>query len=211
MTDNAELIACEEIMSDLEYKRAVEAMLFASGDPISTVRIAAALGIAIVEAKAYADALVREYEEQQRGIRIMRMNDSYQMCSCEKYAAYIKKMLEIKRSATLSQAAMEVLAIVAYNQPVTKAFIEQVRGVDCSGVINTLVEKELIEEAGRLELPGRPIAYKTGYNFLRSFSLSSIEELPPVESAEEDGSGQEENLFDLVEGEERLNAEGGEI
>lgn len=198
-TENAVLMACDEIMSDQEYKRIIESLLFAGGDPVSIGRMAAVLEISPAEAKAYADALTDEYESQQRGIRIKKLNDSYQMCTCEKYASYIKRMLEIKRNSTLSQAAIEVLAIIAYNQPVTKAFIEQVRGVDCGGVINTLVEKELVEEAGRLELPGRPIAYKTGYHFLRSFSLSSIEELPPVESADEQNGEQEENLFDLMD------------
>ena len=189
----------DEASAARDYMSAIEAILFAGGDPIPLGRLAAVLNLAPSEAKGYADALAGEYESQQRGIRIARLGDSYQMCTRERYAEYVKKALEIRRSATLSQAASEVLAIVAYNQPVTKAFIEQVRGVDCSVVVNNLLEKELIEEAGRLELPGRPIAYRTGLNFLRCFSLRSIDELPPVESAETpEDEEQEDDLFDFA-------------
>ncbi len=196
------MIRTEENLDAKDYMSAIEAILFAGGDPIPLGRLAAVLNVAPADARGYAEALAEEYEEQRRGIRIAQLGGSYQMCTCERYAEYVKRALEIRRSATLSQAATEVLAVVAYNQPVTKAFIEQVRGVDCSGVINNLLEKELIEEAGRLELPGRPIAYKTGYNFLRCFSLSSIDELPPVESAETQPESEEEQdggLFGLIE------------
>lgn len=200
----------DEASAARDYMSAIEAILFAGGDPIPLGRLAAVLNLAPSEAKGYADALAGEYESQQRGIRIARLGDSYQMCSCERYAEYVKKALEIRRSATLSQAASEVLAIVAYNQPVTKAFIEQVRGVDCSGVVNNLLEKELIEEAGRLELPGRPIAYRTGLNFLRCFSLKSIDELPPVESAESpEDEEQEDDLFDFAGHNAESAPEGG--
>ncbi len=206
------MINAEEASAARDYMSAIEAILFAGGDPIPLGRLAAVLNVAPADAKSYAEALAGEYETQQRGIRVARLGGSYQMCTCERYAEYVKKALEIRRSATLSQAATEVLAVVAYNQPVTKAFIEQVRGVDCSGVINNLMEKELIEEAGRLELPGRPIAYRTGYNFLRCFSLSSIDELPPVESAEdrsEDDEERDDGLFGLVEREDAAPEGGG--
>jgi segregation and condensation protein B len=102
------------------------------------------------------------------------------MTSSKDYAAQVRSALDLRRNQPLSQAALEVLAIIAYNQPVTKAFMEQIRGVDCSGVVATLCEKELIEESGRLDLPGRPIAYKTSLNFMRAFGLSSLEELPAL-------------------------------
>ena len=111
---------------------------------------------------------------------ILKLEDSYQMTSNKKFADKVRAALDLRRNQPLSNAAMEVLAIIAYNQPVTRAFMEQVRGVDCSGVVATLCEKELIEEAGRLDLPGRPIAFKTTANFLRAFSLSSLEELPAL-------------------------------
>ena len=110
----------------------------------------------------------------------MRMENTYQLATKEAYAEYIKKAFDIKRRTPLSPAALEVLAVIAYNQPVTKSFIEQVRGVDCSGVVTTLVEKGLVEERGRLELPGRPLLYGTTKNFLRCFSMSDLSELPPL-------------------------------
>ena len=209
-----ELTSTDEIYDEslfaAEHKGAIEAILFAGGDPVPADRLAAVINLPPIQIKEYADSLAEEYDSRGSGIRILRLGDSYQMCTREKYADYIKAALDIRRNARLSQAAVEVLAIIAYNQPVTKAFIEQVRGVDCSGVVNTLVEKELIEEAGRLELPGRPIAYKTGCNFLRCFSLGSIEELPSVESAREtEEAEQEENLFGLMEGAAPENSEGG--
>ena len=111
---------------------------------------------------------------------LLRLENSYQLAAKEIYAPYIKAALEIKKNSVLSPAAMEALTIVAYNQPVTKGFVEQVRGVDSSGVVNSLVEKGLLAEAGRLDLPGRPIAYKTTDNFLRAFRLSSIKDLPEL-------------------------------
>ena len=102
------------------------------------------------------------------------------MCTNPDFADYIKKALEIKKNIPLSQAAMEVLAIIAYNQPVTKSFVEQVRGVESSQIVNNLVEKGLVEEAGRLDVPGRPISYKTSINFLRCFGLSGLDKLPPL-------------------------------
>ena len=132
-----------------------------------------------------------EYNRPDRGVRILHLEDSYQMCTNSQYGGKVRAALEIRRNAPLSQAAMEVLAVIAYNQPVTKAFVEQVRGVDCSGVIGSLMTKGLIEERGRLELPGRPLLYGTTVNFLRCFGLSSPEELPPLpEKAVSNGTEQ---------------------
>ncbi len=114
------------------------------------------------------------------------------------YAGYVRKAIDIRRNTPLSQAAMEVLAIVAYNQPVTRAFIEQVRGVDCGAVVQGLVQKSLIEEKGRLELPGRPLLYGTTADFLRSFGLNSLEGLPPLPQKEEENAAMEETTLDDV-------------
>ena len=119
------------------------------------------------------------------GFKIIKLEDHLQIASKKEYGSYIKAAFDIKRKAPLSPAALEVLAVVAYNQPVTKAFIEQVRGVDCSGVVSTLIEKDLIEERGRLELPGRPLLYGTTKNFLRCFSLESLSDLPPLPENEQ--------------------------
>lgn len=180
-------------MSERNCKCAIEAILFASGESVSIGRIAAALELTKNEAERLAEELMAEYISAQRGITIIRLEDSYQMVSVKDYAKGIRTVMDLRRNTPLSQAALEVLAVIAYNQPVTKAFVEQVRGVDCSGVIGSLTTKDLIEEKGRLELPGRPLIYGTTENFLRCFSLSGLEDLPdPPEKADaQDGSEEE--------------------
>lgn len=163
-----------------EVKEAIQAILFASGDPISIDRIAQALDIDKQTATKVLLALIDEFEEK-TGLCIVRLNDEYQMCAKPRYSDYIRRVMDIRRHIPLSPAAMEVLAIVAYNQPVTKAFVEQIRGVDCTGSMASLCSKNLIEEKGRLELPGRPLLYGTTLNFLKCFGISSIDELPPLE------------------------------
>ena len=160
--------------------KALEAVLFASGEPMSIDRLALVFEIKPEKVVEAAEALGERLNEQSSGLTLLRLENTYQLATNEIYAEYIKKAFDIKRKAPLSSAALEVLAVIAYNQPVTKAFIEQVRGVDCSGVITTLLEKELIEERGRLELPGRPLLYGTTKNFLRCFSISDLSELPPL-------------------------------
>lgn len=160
--------------------KALEAVLFASGEPMSIDRLALVFEIKPEKVVEAAEALGERLNEQNSGLTLLRLENTYQLATNEIYAEYIKKAFDIKRKAPLSSAALEVLAVIAYNQPVTKAFIEQVRGVDCSGVITTLLEKELIEERGRLELPGRPLLYGTTKNFLRCFSISDLSELPPL-------------------------------
>ena len=167
-------------MSKMNYKSAVEAILFASGSSVDPQRISIALEISQADAVQYLEELKDEYEKSQRGITIVKLKDSYQMVTVKEYAPQIRTVMDLKRNTPLSQAALEVLAVIAYNQPVTKAFVEQIRGVDCSGVIGSLTAKDLIEEKGRLELPGRPLIYGTTENFLRCFNISSIEELPPL-------------------------------
>lgn len=163
----------------------IEALLFASGEPISLDRLSEASGIEPETVVKLIDRLERKYNVSDSAIRVLRLENSYQLSTREEYAPYIKRAMENKRQARLSPAALEVLAVVAYNQPVTKAFVEQVRDTDSSGVINTLVERELLYEAGRLELPGRPITYKTTDNFLRCFKLESLAQLPSLPN--EDG------------------------
>ncbi len=165
---------------------AIEAILFASGDSVEKSRIAQALEITEKKVDEHISALIDDYNNAQRGITIIKLDSAYQMVSAKEYAPEIRTVMDLRRNTPLSQAALEVLAVVAYNQPVTKAFVEQVRGVDCSGVIGSLTAKGLVEEKGRLELPGRPLLYGTTENFLRCFSISSLEELPPLPENDEE-------------------------
>lgn len=164
----------------------VEAILFACGDPIELDKLAAAAEIEKETVVKIIDRLNGRYSELESAFCISRLGESYQMTSKAEFAPYIKSALETRRQTPLTQAALEVLAIVAYNQPVTKGFVEQVRGVDSSGVVNSLVERNLLEEHGRLDLPGRPIAYRTTENFLRCFGMNDLGGLPPIP----DSSGQ---------------------
>lgn len=157
----------------------IEAVLFASGEPIEAEKLCDALDIGISEVAAALEQLAQKYARG-GGIELLKLNNAYQLVTKKELADHVKSVLEIKRSTALSPAAMEALTVVAYNQPVTKGFVESVRGVDSSGVVNSLVEKGLLCEAGRLDLPGRPIAYKTTDNFLRSFGLSSLTDLPEL-------------------------------
>ena len=175
-------------MKNTELKCAVQAILFASGVPVPLETISRALEQKPKQTQLILEELIREYSSEEYGIKIVRLEDSYQMCSKKEYGEYVRRVMDIKRNAPLSQAAMEVLAVIAYNQPVTKAFIEQVRGVDCSGVVGSLASKGLIEEKGRLELPGRPLLYGTTDNFLRCFQIESLDELPVPVNQEEIGN-----------------------
>ncbi len=186
-----------------QYEKIAEAILFAGGEPVDQKTIAMSMEMDEEAAVAVLESLKEKYDKFESSVEIKRFDNQWQLCTKKDYEQYIRNAFEIKRNAPLSQAALEVLAIIAYNQPVTKAFAEQVRGVDCSGVVSNLVDKGLIEEAGRLELPGRPIAYKTTPLFLRSFGMESLEELPPIadeaELEEKEQSSELENqqsLFD---------------
>lgn len=167
-------------MTKTELIPAFEAVLFSGGEPISIDRFSQVFDIPPETVTEVMEALEKKLIKNDRGISLVRMENTYQLATKSEYADYIKKMFDIKRRTPLSPAALEVLAVVAYNQPVTKSFIEQVRGVDCSGVVTTLIEKGLIEERGRLELPGKPLLYGTTKNFLRCFGLSDLTELPPL-------------------------------
>lgn len=164
----------------------VEAILFAAGDPVPVRRIAQALEIEPELAENVLENLKAEYEERKSGLCILKLGDKYQMCTRSEFSENVRKVLEMRRNVPLSQAAFEVLAVVAYNQPVTKSFVEQVRGVDCSGVIASLTQKGLIEEKGRLDLPGRPLVYGTTPTFLRCFCIESLDELPALPGTDDD-------------------------
>ncbi|MBR4622733.1 MAG: SMC-Scp complex subunit ScpB [Ruminococcus sp.] len=171
-------------MTDNEKAAAAEAILFAAGDPIEEDKLAVAAGIELRELDDILALLDEKYSSENSGLELLRLDGSLQLATKQRFAEQIKEALEIRRNTALSSAAMEVLTIAAYNQPVTKSFIENVRGVDSSGTVNSLVEKGLLCEAGRLDLPGRPIAYKTTDVFLRSFCISSLAELPPLPEQE---------------------------
>lgn len=172
---------------------AIEAILFASGEPVDFQKLTDALGINEDELQTAADALEKRLKETESGLRLLRLDESYQLCTRAEYADYIRKVLDLRKRTPLSQAAMEVLAVIAYNQPVTRAYVEQVRGVDCSGVISSLTEKGLLEERGRLELPGRPLLYGTTQNFLRCFTLRSLDDLPRIETPENEADNTKES------------------
>ena len=167
-------------MTTAELIPAFEAVLFSGGEPLSIDRFSQVFDISPERVVEVMEALSKKLALNDRGVGLVRMENTYQLATKKGYAGYIKKMFDIKRRTPLSPAALEVLAVVAYNQPVTKSVIEQVRGVDCSGVVTTLVEKGLIEERGRLELPGKPLLYGTTKNFLRCFGISDLTELPPL-------------------------------
>ena len=167
-------------MLDKQLLPCLEAVLFAVGEPIEIERLAQALQEDETVIDQALQKLHDKYNNDECGICLLKLDNKYQICTKKQYADSIRAVIEVKKNAPLSQAAFEVLAIIAYNQPVTKSFLEQVRGVDCSGVIANLCQKSLIEEKGRLELPGRPLIYGTTSDFLRCFSLTSLSDLPPV-------------------------------
>ena len=164
-----------------ELQRAIEAILFAAGERVDAARLAAVLETDVNEIMEAADALAGELAYERRGIRIIKLEKGYQMVSSGEMANYVTKCLETRKPPKLSSSQLEALTIIAYYQPATKAMVEQIRGVDSSYSVAALLNKKLIEEAGRLNVPGRPIQYKTTPDFLRTFGLSSLEELPPIE------------------------------
>ena len=167
-------------MNQQELQGAVEAILFASGDPLPVKRIAAALELPEKDVDQAVTALAATLDERESGLVLKRLADQVQLCTRTEFSEPVRSVLAMKKNTPLSGAAFEVLAVIAYNQPVTKAFVEEVRGVDCSGVIGSLTQKGLIEEKFRMDLPGRPIAYGTTPAFLRCFCIESLEELPPL-------------------------------
>ena len=172
-------------MEEMEQlQRMIEAILFAAGERIETSRLAMALETDEDEIIRAADALADQLAFDRRGIRILKLDKGYQMVSSGEMADYVTKTLETRKPPKLSASQLETLTIIAYYQPATKGMVEQIRGVDSSYSVGALLNKKLIEEAGRLNVPGRPIQYKTTPDFLRTFGISSLEELPPIEKVE---------------------------
>lgn len=181
-------------MVDKELVSCLEAVLFAMGEPIEIERLSQALRESETTLENALNVLRERYSSEESGICLLKLENKYQICTKKKYADNIRAVIEVKKNAPLSQAAFEVLAIIAYNQPVTKAFVELVRGVDCSSVISNLCQKSLIEEKGRLELPGRPLVYGTTSDFLRCFCLSGLEDLPALPQKDEESENNTENV-----------------
>lgn len=168
-------------MEQTELQRAIEAILFAAGERIDIARLAYALEADAADIENAADALANELSYERRGIRIIKLEKGYQMVSSGEMADFVTKALETRKPPKLSASQLETLTIIAYYQPATKAMVEQIRGVDSAYSVTALLNKHLIEEAGRLNVPGRPILYKTTPDFLRTFGISTLEELPAIE------------------------------
>jgi len=178
-------------MDSHDIESAIEAILFVSGEPVKLKRIADVLEVTEQDVEAGADKLRDDYSFRRRGIRLLKLEDALQLCSSPEYADYIRMALETRKPPKLSQPALEVLSIIAYFGPVTKAYIEQIRGVDSSYTVGLLQERELVESCGRLAAPGRPMLFKTTHNFLRTFGLESLTELPELPQVEGDSDDKE--------------------
>jgi len=163
---------------------AIEAILYAAGYPVKYAKIAEVLGLDVRNTKKIIEHMSEEFnsEKSKRGINLLVFEETCQFCTKEQYAPYIREALGIRRGGNLSASSMEVLAVVAYNQPVTRSFVDQVRGVDSSYAFNSLIDKALIEACGRLDAPGRPMLYITTEKFLRVFGINSLSELPATET-----------------------------
>lgn len=165
-----------------ELECALEAVLFAAGDSVSEGKLCAVLDCDKQTLRTAAQNLADYYDFNLRGIKLLKLDDRYQLASRADYAQAVRSTLETRKPQNLTPAALEVLAIVAYKQPVTKIYIEQIRGVDSAYTLSSLVDKGLVEDCGRLDVPGRPILYQTTETFLRAFGLSSVSQLPALES-----------------------------
>ena len=187
-----------------ELEAALEGVLFAAGEPVGVERLCLGLETDRPTLDAAAQRLMDRYRYERRGIRLLRLDASYQLCSAPEQADCIRRTLEGRKPARLSQPALEVLAIIAYYQPVTRAYVDQVRGVDSAYTVGLLLERELIEEAGRLSVPGRPVLLRTTKTFLRSFGLSDLDELPTLPDLSKEG---EQTTLDLKAAIHRLEEE----
>lgn len=169
------------MMESEEIRRGMEAILFAAGDPVGAERMAVSMGVSVESIYTEAKSLMDLYSFERRGMRIIQVEDAYQMVSAQEQADLITRALETRKPPKLSASALETLTVIAYYQPTTKAFVEQIRGVDSSYTISALLSKSLIEEQGRLSVPGRPILYGTTPDFLRTFGLNSLDDMPEVD------------------------------
>ena len=178
---------------------AVESILFASGEPVNIERICVALAIDRPTAERILQGLMDYYAYERRGMRLLKIEDCWQLCSAPDYVEAIRRAFEIRKPAKLSQPALEVLTIIAYYQPVTRAYVDQIRGVDSSYTMSLLIDRGMIEECGRLQVPGRPRQYRTTKQFLRSFHLSSLDELPAMPDMGNDGQMRLNEVGEVVD------------
>ena len=178
-------------MENHDIECAIEAILFVSGEPVKLSRIAQVLGIGEFEIAAAANRLRDAYSFERRGIRLVRIDDALQLCSSPEYADCIRYALETRKAPQLSKPALEVMAIIAYFQPVTKAYVEQIRGVDSSYTVGLLLDRGFVESCGRLSAPGRPMLYRSTHTFLRTFGLESLGDLPELPQIEASDDGRE--------------------
>ena len=199
-----------EIMEMKEIESAIEGILFASGEPVQLDRICVALELDRPTAEQVLQKLMDYYSYERRGIRLLHIEDSWQLCSAPDYADVIRKAFEIRKPAKLSQPALEVLTVIAYYQPTTRAFVDQIRGVDSSYTIGLLQERKLIEECGRLQVPGRPNLYRTTKQFLRAFHLNSLDDLPEMPDLGGDGQMRLNDLGQVVDPAEGLEITGAD-
>ena len=188
-------------MDIIELSPALEAVLFASGEPVPVARLSLVFGVPEEDILVTADKLGEYYEKNGRGIRLLRLGGSLQLCSAPEHAKLIARVIEHRAAPKLSPSALEALAVIAYFQPVTRAYVEQVRGVDSSYTVSSLAEKGLIEPAGRLDAPGRPTLYRTTEAFLRVMGISSLDELPTLpDMSEADGLEKLQNAVEELKG-----------
>ena len=186
-------------MEPEELERAVEAVLFAAGEPVELKRLSQALGCETGEVQEAANRLMDRLGFERRGVRVVRLDGAYQMCSAGEMGDFVARALETRKPPKLSASQLETLTVIAYYQPATKAMVEQIRGVDSAYTVGLLLERDLIQEAGRLAVPGRPIQYRTTETFLRSFGLTSLEELPELPSATQEGAQMTMELEQAIE------------
>ena len=187
-----------------EIESAIEGILFASGEPVHVERICIALEMDRPTVEKVLQKLMDYYAYERRGIRLLRIEDSWQLCSSPDYADAIRKAFEIRKPAKLSQPALEVVTIIAYYQPTTRAYVDQIRGVDSAYTISLLLDRKLIEECGRLQVPGRPRLYRTTKQFLRAFHLTSLDELPEMPDLGGEGQMRLNDSGEIVDPEEEL-------
>ena len=202
-----------ESMDMREIESAMEGILFASGEPVHVDRLCTALELDRATAEQVLQRLMDYYAYERRGIRLLRMEDSWQLCSAPDYAEVIRRAFEIRKPAKLSQPALEVLTIIAYYPPTTRAYVDQIRGVDSAYTIGLLLERRLIEECGRLQVPGRPHLYRTTKQFLRAFHLTSLEDLPEMPDLGGEGQmrlNESGEIVDPLDGADSAAAESGD-
>lgn len=189
-------------MEQTDIQRAIAAILFAAGECVGAQRMAQAIGCETEQIHEQAQGLMDSWNFERSGVRIVRLEDAYQMCSSAEMAQYVTRALETRRPPKLSGSQLEALTVIAYYQPATKAYVEQIRGVDSSYSISALLNKKLIEECGRLAVPGRPILYRTTANFLRTFGLESLEDLPEIDTISFDPQKSQIQMEELLQQEE---------